>query len=96
MDRDRRRRLRIAEPMEEQSLASPSPLPTELAAAAELNEEVRAAIDRLPEHQREVALLAWGESLGVDEIAQVLDISEASVYTNLHFAQTNRGGDRRR
>jgi RNA polymerase sigma-70 factor, ECF subfamily len=87
VDRDRRRRFHITEPMDEQFLASPTPLPPELAAAAELNEELRTAVDRLPERQREVALLTWGEALAADEIAQVLSISEASVYTNLHLAR---------
>ncbi len=87
VDRDRRRRLRVVEPVEDEALASRAPLPMELAAAAELNAELRTAIDRLPGRQREVALLAWGEGLGAGEIAVVLGISEANVYTNLHLAR---------
>jgi RNA polymerase sigma-70 factor (ECF subfamily) len=87
VNRDRRRRFRVTEPIEDESLASPAPLPPELAAAAELHQELRTAVDRLPERQREVALLAWGEALAADEIAQVLSISESSVYTNLHLAR---------
>ena len=97
VDRDRRRRLRIVEPLEEQSLASPTPLPTDVASAAELNEEVRAAIDGLPERQREVALLTWGEELGVDEIAAgARHIGRERLHESSFGAQANCGGDRRR
>ena len=39
-----------------------------------------AAIDRLPDRQREVALLSLGQGLP-GEVARVLEISEANVYT---------------
>lgn len=87
VDRDRRRRLRVHEPLEESALASAADLPGDLAAATELNAEVRAAVDVLPERQREVALLAWGEGLAASEIASVLEITETNVYANLHLAR---------
>lgn len=87
VDRDRRRRVRATEPIEHCEVASSAAAPPELAAADELHAELRAAIDRLPERQREVALLTWGEGLTAADAATVLEISEASVYTNLHLAR---------
>lgn len=87
VDRDRRRRLRIVEPIAEDELAAASPTPPELAAADELQTELLSAIDRLPERQREVALLTWGEGLAARDVATGLEITEASVYTNLHLAR---------
>jgi RNA polymerase sigma-70 factor (ECF subfamily) len=85
--RDRRRRMRVVEPLDDGALPGSTPTPVELAAVAELGQELRIAINHLPERQREVALLAWGETLDVDEIAMVLGVSEANVYTNLHLAR---------
>jgi RNA polymerase sigma-70 factor, ECF subfamily len=87
VDRDRRRRLRIVEPIDQSEVAGAAATPPELAAADELQNEVRQAIDRLPERQREVALLTWGEGLPAADVATVLEITEASVYTNLHLAR---------
>lgn len=86
-DRDRCRRRRPTEPIDDNQLASRSPEPRDVAAADEMNQELRTVIDRLPERQREVALLTWGEGLAAAEVATVLEISEASVYTNLHLAR---------
>jgi DNA-directed RNA polymerase specialized sigma24 family protein len=41
----------------------------------------------LPSRQREVAALVWGEGLAAGDAAAVLEISEASVYTNIHLAR---------
>lgn len=87
VDRDRRRRLHVFEPLEANELAGDADQPVDLAAAAELNADVRAAVDALPPRQREVALLAWGEGLGAGELASVLETTEANVYTNLHLAR---------
>jgi RNA polymerase sigma-70 factor (ECF subfamily) len=86
-DRDRRRRRRPTEPIDDNQLPSRAPEPRELAAADDLTRELRQAIDRLPDRQREVALLAWGEGLAAADVAVVLEISVASVYTNLHLAR---------
>jgi RNA polymerase sigma-70 factor (ECF subfamily) len=87
VDRDRRRRRTSAEALDAGEIASRAAGPPDLAAATELQGDLRAAVDRLPQRQREVALLIWGEGLGADEAASVLGISEANVYTNLHLAR---------
>jgi len=87
VDRDRRRRQRKVGPLPEAELICNLPLPPELAAAGELHASVRAAIDRLPGRQREVALLSLGEGLPAREVACVLEITEANVHTCLHLAR---------
>jgi RNA polymerase sigma-70 factor (ECF subfamily) len=87
VDRDRRRRWRVYEPVEAAAVMGSADQPAELAAAAELGAEVRAVVDALPERQREVALLMWGEGLAAGETAGVLGISEANVYACLHLAR---------
>jgi RNA polymerase sigma-70 factor (ECF subfamily) len=86
-DRDRRRRLRIHQPLDEGAAETPNESPPQLAAAVELDAAVRAAIEKLPDRQREVALLSWGEGLEPAETAAALNITEANVYTNLHLAR---------
>src|SRR5262245_39473270 len=75
VDRDRRRR-RPTEPIHESELASPHAEPPDIAAADELNRQLGQAIDQLPDRQREVALLTWGEGLAAAEVATVLEITE--------------------
>jgi RNA polymerase sigma factor (sigma-70 family) len=87
VDRDRRRRQRKVVPMPDAEMISKTPLPMELAVADELRANVLAAIDRLPERQREVALLSLGLGLPAREVAHALEISEANVYTCLHLAR---------
>jgi RNA polymerase sigma factor (sigma-70 family) len=88
VDRDRRRRLRLAEPIgPEHEPPTRAASPPELAVAEELHQDLQRAIDRLPERQREVALLIWGEGLGAADVAAVLGITESSVYTNIHLAR---------
>jgi RNA polymerase sigma-70 factor, ECF subfamily len=87
VDRDCRRRLRTTEPIDEGEIPAPAESPPELAAAAELHAELVRAIDALPSRQREVALLAWGESLPPAEIAAILDVTEANVYAHIHLAR---------
>jgi RNA polymerase sigma-70 factor (ECF subfamily) len=85
--RDRYRRLRIHEPLEEALAVDHASPPPELAAAEEMHTRIQAAVDRLPPRQREVAALVWGESLSTAETAAALGVTEASVYTNLHLAR---------
>jgi RNA polymerase sigma-70 factor (ECF subfamily) len=66
---------------------SNTPPPPDAAATRELHAELRAAVDRLPPRQREVALLTWGEGLAAADAARALGTSEANVYTNLHLAR---------
>lgn len=93
LDRDRRRRLRPESelPSEEkpyEELCDREPRPYERLLGEELNERIRNAIDRLPDRQREVALLKYGEeSFDVATIAKVLEISTANVHSCLHLAR---------
>jgi RNA polymerase sigma-70 factor, ECF subfamily len=87
VDRDGRRRLRVHEPLGMNEPLGHTDQPADLVAAAELNTEVRAAVNVLPERQREVALLVWGEGLSASEAASVLEITEANVYSCLHLAR---------
>jgi len=87
LDRDRRRTLRLHQPLDEGVGIEMAPAPVEIAVAHEMHMAVRTAVERLPERQREVAVLSWGEGLAAGEVASVLGISEANVYTNLHLAR---------
>jgi RNA polymerase sigma-70 factor (ECF subfamily) len=91
VDRDRRRGLRVhqpvALPIDPPSAIDSHSSPLAAAVANEVRGEIQAAVDRLPERQREVAVLSWGEGLAAAEVATVLGVSEANVYTNLHLAR---------
>ena len=86
-DRDRRRRQHRVLPMPGGDVVSKAVQPVAEAEAHELHARVRAAIDDLPERQREVAVLSLGEGLSAREVAQVLDTTEANVHTCLHLAR---------
>jgi len=87
VDRDRRRSGRSVPPVPLDDMVANTSLPAADAAAKELQTTIRAAIDRLPERQREVALLSLGEGLAAHEVARVLETSEANVHTCLHLAR---------
>ncbi len=87
VDRDRRRRTRDLLPLPAEDVASKSGGPVDHAIADELQTRLRAAIDRLPDRQREVALLSIGEGITTSEVAMILDISQANVHTSLHLAR---------
>jgi RNA polymerase sigma-70 factor (ECF subfamily) len=86
-DRDRRRRQRILEPLPLDLLVANTSPPLEQVAINELQADVRAAVDSLPERQREVTLLSVGEGLSACEVARVLETTEANVHTCLHLAR---------
>jgi len=86
VDRDRRRRGDRLESVSD-GVAAKTAGPNEEAAAAELGESIRKAIDNLPERQREVALMSFGEGLSVSEVAYVLGTTEANVHTCIHLAR---------
>ena len=86
-DRDRRRKLRIHEPLEDDMAAAESATAFDFAATHEMHAQIQAAVDRLPPRQREVTILTWGEGLAAGEVAAALGVTEASVYTNLHLAR---------
>ena len=87
VDRDRRRRQRDTLSLPAGEMISSAAQPVEQAAANELHANVRVAIDRLPERQREVALLSLGEGLAARDVARILEITEANVHTCLHLAR---------
>ncbi|NLS98039.1 MAG: sigma-70 family RNA polymerase sigma factor [Planctomycetaceae bacterium] len=87
VDRDRRRQQRILVPIPPEGVAASQSQPVEEAAAGELGARIRLAVDKLPDRQREVALLIWGEGASTREAAEILQSSEANVYTCLHLAR---------
>ena len=87
VDRDRRRRALRTERVAVAGATTETVRPDEQAAANELQAAIRAAIDALPERQREVALLSLGEGLAAQEVAKVLETTEANVHTCLHLAR---------
>ena len=63
------------------------PLADQVHQDRELGEQIRAAVQALPETYREVLLLADYQQLSMLEIAQVLGISVPNVKTRLHRAR---------
>lgn len=86
VDRDRRRQRDIL-PLPDEEMACGADLPVEKALANELHGTIRAAIDGLPQRQREVALLILGEGLPPDEVARLLKTTRGNVHTCLHLAR---------
>ncbi|MBL8615864.1 MAG: sigma-70 family RNA polymerase sigma factor [Deltaproteobacteria bacterium] len=64
-----------------------APIADKLHEDAELGQQIRAAVDRLPESYRLVVLLADYEELSMREIAEILEISVPNVKTRLHRAR---------
>ena len=62
------------------------PLPASVAQQGEEAGRVRAAVDELPEHLKEVLLLAYFQKLAYKEIAQQLEIPLGTVKSRLHAA----------
>ena len=87
VDRDRRRKQRDVLPMPTDELPSKTAQPIAHAEANEIHARVRAAINELPDRQREVAFLSLAEWLSSSQVAEVLDITEANVHTCLHLAR---------
>ncbi len=87
VDRDRRRRQRKTVPLVPDEIASTQSHPPEEAVAEELHIRIRQAIDRLPDRQREVAILTLGEGLSAKQVADVLQTTEANVHTCLCLAR---------
>jgi len=90
-DRDRRRREQLRRtttgdlPAEE--IPSHAHSAHQQLAADELSTQIRDEIDRLPDRQREVALLSFGEGLTADQVAELLQTTTANVHTCLHLAR---------
>jgi RNA polymerase sigma-70 factor (ECF subfamily) len=69
-----------------ESLPSDAPGPSDHAEGLELNERVRASVDRLPDFLRQVLILAYYQGLKYREIADVLGIPVGTVKSRLHAA----------
>jgi RNA polymerase sigma-70 factor (ECF subfamily) len=67
------------------------PQPADQAAAAELGHRVRAVVDQMPEHLREVLTLAYFQQLPYKEIAQALEVPLGTVKSRLHAAVAHFG-----
>lgn len=81
------RRARLMTPARgERAMADPPPLPDASADAAETRERVRAALDRIPERERQMLLLQ-AEGYAYRDIAAALELNEASVGTLLARAR---------
>lgn len=82
----RSRSLRTTDEIPE-SAASASVAPDRAAEQGELREELRTALDALPERQRTVVELFELEGFSSPEIAGILEISEGTVRWHLHEAR---------
>ena len=91
VNRDRQRRTRHAPLYASEEfvdeLPSASPGPHEDLIEDELHDQIRCAVDALPERQREVALLVFGEGQTAAQVAQALGITTANVHASLHLAR---------
>ncbi len=89
-DRMRRRKGRILvslDAMEEEGVALPPrpvPTPLDLVEAGTLSRAVAAAVEELPEEQREVIVLKEYQDLTFLEIAEILDVPLSTVKTRLY------------
>ena len=70
-----------------QSIVDPRPLPEELAEQHELQNDIYAAIQALPDRSRSVVVLRYTEELSFGEIAQRLNMPENTVKSHFHRAR---------
>ena len=68
-------------------LSDKGPLPDKAAMTGELGEQVRAAIDRLPEPYRVAVLLRDVEELPMNEVMEATGLSEPALKSRLHRAR---------
>lgn len=83
---ERRRRELLTLSRGEAAHSDPGPGPDEAASSDETRRQVRAAIDRMPERERQMLLLQAG-GYNYRDIAAVLELNEASVGTLLARAR---------
>jgi RNA polymerase sigma-70 factor (ECF subfamily) len=88
----RRKQLPVINLNDVFSLKSDDTGPVERLEREEKYDKVRAAIQHLPEGQREVLTLIFYHQLTGPEVAEVLDISEGTVKSRLHRAKDNLKG----
>jgi RNA polymerase sigma-70 factor (ECF subfamily) len=74
-------------PLPGSRLSDDGPLPDKVALTGELGEQVRAAIDRLPEPYRVVVLLRDVEELPMSEVMEATGLSEPALKSRLHRAR---------
>jgi RNA polymerase sigma-70 factor (ECF subfamily) len=74
------------------SLMSRPPTPEESALRAEADVQLWAAVDDLTEKHRVPIILRYAHNLTVPEIAQILEISEGTVHSRLHYARRKLQG----
>ena len=89
--RDRLRR-RPLEPIVEEASDGGAGEPLAAVLAGELNEIVARCVSALPPRQREVLVLSVYEDFTATQVAEVLKISEANVYSTLHLARQRLKG----
>jgi len=85
-DLGRRRQVRATEPLTEASPTS-GPLPDELADRAQMRDRLAAALSALPERQRLVVVLFEVEGYAHREIAQLLNVAEGTVRSDIFHAR---------
>lgn len=71
----------------ERDIVDWSPLADQRAEDRELGQQIRAAVDRLPEKYRTVLVLADYQELSMKQIADLLDLTVPNVKTRLHRAR---------
>jgi RNA polymerase sigma-70 factor, ECF subfamily len=85
---DRRRKRKPGELIEPTKIASPVPGPAQAAAARELIDVLRYAVDNLPRREAEVFCLRYFEDLSPAQIANALSMKPGAVATALSKART--------
>jgi len=68
------------------ALADDQPGPEEISAQSLLAQRIRAAVEALPEKQREVFLLSYYQQLAYPEISEILDIPVGTVKSRMFHA----------
>jgi RNA polymerase sigma-70 factor (ECF subfamily) len=75
-----------------QSLMSNPPTPEESAERSETDTLLWQAVDDLDDKQRLTVILRYAHNLSAPEIAEILDISEGTVHSRLHYARRKLRG----
>jgi len=87
VDRDRRRSRRPSNSITDEQVDASLDNPNEQLVAVELSERVQMIVQKLPDRQREVALLCMVEGRSTEQVAEILQTTPANVHTCLHLAR---------
>jgi RNA polymerase sigma factor (sigma-70 family) len=87
LNRRRQRPLPLADTTDLDEVASDEHGPEALSLAAVTRDQLAAAMERLPEHHREIITLAFVAELSRPEIAEVLGVPVGTVKSRLHRAR---------